>query len=384
MKNFNTVLFFCFSCILVSGTSYSKSLTPSAGLNGGNYAKLSKPDSDTPFVIEQLRGDLYAFNDDGTLSLEDGTLVLYSPAYSDSVNWIEDAKKMTNFAENLAMVRDGQLLAIEKRKPIGATDTVFYNMTQMLQEPYQLLFTTTGLNHPGLIGIVQDSYTGTATPIDLNGITAVNFAITSDAASANPNRFRLVFTSPLTLSGIVPVTYSSATAWQQNNAIAVQWKMENELNVSKYEVERSSDGINFSVAASIAYSGKSSSIYNWTDTKPLAGNNFYRIKEISANGQVQYSKILKVSISKAEGNITVYPNPAVSGTVGLQMNNMAAGNYTVHILNNSGQLIFSKLINHTEGSSTETITVGQSAGKGVYRMEVIHPDNNISNINVVF
>ena len=108
------------------------------------------------------------------------------------------------------------------------------------------------------------------------------------------------------------------------------------------------------------------------------------LEEISNDGSIEYSQVLKVSAIETGSSISVYPNPVVSGTMGLQMNNMPGGNYTVRVLNNFGQVIFSKLINHGAGSATETIQVGENISKGVYRLEVIQPDNNISNIKLVY
>jgi hypothetical protein len=254
----------------------------------------------------------------------------------------------------------------------------------MRQRSYDLLFTAANLNQPNLFGFIQDSYTGTSTAINLNGTTLVPFTITSDPATANPNRFRVVFTTISLLSGVVPVTYTSAKAWQENKNIDVQWQVDNQLNVSQYRVEKSSDGVHFSNAANVQVSGKSTSTYSWEDIDPSAGNNFYRIKEINYNGEVEYSKILKVSTAATGNSISVYPNPVVSGVIGLQMDNMASGTYSIRLLNTFGQLIYSKSINHMQGSATETITAPSGINKGVYRLEVIRPDNSINNINVVF
>ncbi len=69
--------------------------------------------------------------------------------------------------------------------------------------------------------------------------------MTTNAFSKATNWFSVIF-RPL---AILPVTISSLKATLKEADILVEWKVENELNISKYEVEKSADGINFSKAA---------------------------------------------------------------------------------------------------------------------------------------
>ena len=145
--------------------------------------------------------------------------------------------------------------------------------------------------------------------------------------------------------------------------------MENEINISSYEVERSTDGVNFAKAGAVA--AGNNSLYNWLDTYPVNGDNFYRIKSISNRGTFQYSRIVKVSAVKGRTGYTVYPNPSTDGSFGLQMSNITAGLYTVKITNGNGQLIWKELINHPGGTATNVIHPSSELGSGNYQLEVI-------------
>ena len=120
---------------------------------------------------------------------------------------------------------------------------MFLNLTKTTQRNYQFQLTATSLNHPGLVGQLQDKYTGINTTLDLNGTTSVNFTIDANVASQDPNRFMVVF-GPLS---VAPVTFSSVKASQQNNNISVQWNVANEINIKEYDVQRSEDGNNFRI-----------------------------------------------------------------------------------------------------------------------------------------
>ncbi|MDQ6756673.1 MAG: T9SS type A sorting domain-containing protein, partial [Bacteroidota bacterium] len=69
-------------------------------------------------------------------------------------------------------------------------------------------------------------------------------------------------------------------------------------------------------------------------------------------------------------------NPVQNGLVTLQMNNMPKGVYMIRLVNSSGQTVVSKQINHSEGTSTETLGVNKV--KGSYMLEVTKPDNTKS------
>jgi hypothetical protein len=63
---------------------------------------------------------------------------------------------------------------------------------------------------------------------------------------------------------------------------------------------------------------KSRSNYEWLDRNAFTGNNYYRIKSIDINGEIQYSNIVKIVMSKGRLQITIYPNPVTDGNINLQ------------------------------------------------------------------
>ena len=327
----------------------------------------------TPTTIgEQFKTNLYVAGTPNQLL--DGTLVQYDNTYSAGID-IDDALKMTNFQANFGMSREGSLLVVERRPIIGATDTIFFNMTGLSQQQYQLEFIANNLNHPGLFGFLEDTYQpALSTPIDLNGTTNFTFSVTADPATSAANRFRLVF-KPLSA---LPVTFSSIKAYSQNTNVLVEWKVENERNMQRYDVEQSSDGVIFIRVATVVAQNSTTSNYNWLDTHPYNGANFYRVKSFDLNGGIKYSPVVKVTLGDIKQLIAVYPDPVTGGKVNLELKNMAAGKYTIRLISNIGQVLFTTQINHLEGSSTETINISDIV-KGLYQLEVIKPDNTIFN-----
>src|SRR5664279_1839868 len=107
---------------------------------------------------EIIRSNLYHVETDGTTNLLDGDLTQYDASYSNAVDGM-DARKMSNFSENIGMLRGTSTLVIERRHTIDNADTIFYKMWNIRhEETYQLEFIASNLDHPGLLGYLEDSY----------------------------------------------------------------------------------------------------------------------------------------------------------------------------------------------------------------------------------
>ncbi len=85
---------------------------------------------------------------------------------------------------------------------------------------------------------------------------------------------------------VLPLTFTSVKVYQKDNGAQVDWYTENEVNVKKYEVEKSTDGIYFKLAGSVnaKVSGAGTNSYGWFDFSPQNGDNYYRIKAIDIDG----------------------------------------------------------------------------------------------------
>ncbi|MEP7142744.1 MAG: T9SS type A sorting domain-containing protein [Ferruginibacter sp.] len=326
-------------------------------------------------VTGQIRATLNILNSDSATSTADGAIAQFNDAFSAQLDQ-DDAAKFANTNENLSIVRNNVLLAAERRPALSLNDTVYFRLTTTTQRSYQFIFEAEGLGQPNMTGFLEDSYLGTSTLINLEGSTTVNFAINAEAASAAINRFRIVFK---TASVVLPVTISSVKAFQKNSNITVEWKVENELNMVKYDVEKSTDGSVFTYVNTTNVSGTNNSYntYSWIDVKAVQGNNFYRIKSYDRSGEIKYSSIVKVTIGKITGtsSFSVYSNPVTGNVINLAVNNQPAGKYQVRLTNISGQSIFVKTIQINGGNSTQSLNAGSKLPAGIYQLEIIGQDN---------
>ena len=80
----------------------------------------------------------------------------------------------------------------------------------------------------------------------------------------------------------------------------------------------------------------------------------------------------------------MFPNPVTDNTIHLQILNQPGGQYELRLINNSGQSLMTKQIQHVNGTSTETIRPAQLIPKGIYQLEVTKPDGSKMNIHLMY
>ncbi len=141
-------------------------------------------------------------------------------------------------------------------------------------------------------------------------------------------------TNPFTL----PVSLTTFTAKaNKTGSVNLVWGTASELNNAYFEVTRSSDGVNFSTIGKVTGIGTSNTLqnYNYTDTKPKAGANYYRLKQVDNDGKFAFSQVVSATVGLGNGNLTVSV-AANRNAVKVNYTAVAAGNASVSIYNISG------------------------------------------------
>ncbi len=186
------------SQFIQSGEAFFATSTGTAGNLVIKETDKSASGSDNVFRVtapkeQKISTNLYSVNTDGSTSILDGTLNTYSSAFSNAIDKY-DAKKLTNFGENIGLIRNGETFIVERRQAIG--DTINFKIWNMNERSYQLEVVVENIDPTNLTAYLHDRYLKTFTPINLNGNTSVKFSITSDALSSAENRFAIEFGKP--------------------------------------------------------------------------------------------------------------------------------------------------------------------------------------------
>lgn len=164
-----------------------------------------------------------------------------------------------------------------------------------------------------------------------------------------------------------PLDLVSFNAKSNFNHVALQWQTENEQNSSHFEIERSTDALNFVNTGQVSSTGNGKTginQYSFLDESPEPGINYYRLKMVDTDGKFKYSHTEKVSF---DGNLPVkmYPNPASNKIV---LQNVKQYN-TVSISNMSGRRLLHKIVVGNEcavdiSALPDGVYVVQLAGDG--------------------
>ncbi len=183
----------------------------------------------------------------------------------------------------------------------------------------------------------------------------------------------------------LPVTIISFTGEQQNNVVHLQWQVANEININKYQLEKSLNANDFSLfAEKPAASAAISATYLGTDESPAAGTNYYRLKIVDNNGKYTYSQVIKIQIAAQKSSISIYPNPITDGIIRLQFLNQPKGKYNIRLMNNLGQLIMQRQMVFQEENFTVPINWNYNLSHGIYQLQVVRPDGSIKELKVLY
>jgi Secretion system C-terminal sorting domain len=111
----------------------------------------------------------------------------------------------------------------------------------------------------------------------------------------------------------LPIKVKSFTAQSQtDNSVLLRWTSVFEANSSKYIIQRSADGRNFTDISEVKAAGNSVTAinYSYADRQMANGAAYYRLKLIDIDGSFDYTKIIYINNGQA-GLIplSVFPNP---------------------------------------------------------------------------
>ena len=309
----------------------------------------------------------------GTGKVADGNAAAFDNDISNGVDG-EDALKLLNGGENFGLQREGKILAVEARSLVNANDTLFYNMRNLKQQAYSLLFAPENMDNR-LSAYLADKFLQTQTVLSITDTTVVTIAVTANPASAAADRFMVIFQP----QAVLPVTIISVSATRNpDKTITINWKAANEINLLNYNVERSTDGKNFSsinVQRSKAGNG-GEAVYVYADTNPLTVDYYYRIKANDLDGKFTYSGIVKVAAIKQPASIGVYPNPVEDKRMILHFTDPVLGTYQVKLSSNLGQLIKNEAVTISTPNTIKTIILAQNTAVGTYQLSITAPDGS--------
>ena len=171
---------------------------------------------------------------------------------------------------------------------------------------------------------------------------------------------------------LLPLEFGDIKIYKENNVLNVDWSTYDEMNVDHFEIERSQNGQQFTTIGKMNAKGNdngSKTDYSWTDTSPLNGASFYRIKEIDIDGESKYSAIVKVDPGQNNSKLNLFPNPVIEKKALIQAN-LEQGRYNVLVFTLDGRKIYNETLDHHGGIISQNFQLPSATPPGMYLLTI--------------
>ena len=178
---------------------------------------------------------------------------------------------------------------------------------------------------------------------------------------------------------LLPVSWLYVQGQLQNKLSLIKWATASESNTKHFEIEHSSNAIGYSTIGTVAAAGYSSVTkhYQFLQHHPVAGKNYYRIKQVDLDGQFSYSSVIVIDVKDELHTISVWPNPAPQ-FIKISFSSPQQKK-TLRFFNQQGQLVQQQIL--PAGLLQQNIDVSKLAA-GVYTAQLL-TDTGVETIRFI-
>lgn len=175
-----------------------------------------------------------------------------------------------------------------------------------------------------------------------------------------------VMLNEITLAGLstsLPLVWLSFSAAKQNQTALLQWATAQEQNTRDFEVQHSSNGINWRGIGVLPAAGNSNiaSRYSYVHTTPVTGINYYRILQTDLDRRNSYSNLRILQFTAADKHFSIIANPVTNNVLTVQVATTAV----LALFTTDGKVVWQQQVN----AGTKYIDISRYA-KGVYLFKV--------------
>lgn len=217
---------------------------------------------------------------------------------------------------------------------------------------YQLLYRST----PG-----STVYSVIASAVPSVSGSMVSFAVN---ATAIANGYYTIGTTNITASPL-PIELVNFTAVPNGKQVDLHWQTATEINNDYFTIERSQDGVETTIVATVPGAGNSNALLRYAaiDPSPLPGTSFYRLKQTDYNGTFSYSPWVAVSFA-ADAAVNVWINR--DNELVLRSDQLLSRG-TLRVFSVDGRLVLEQIIS---GEASEERFSTDAWRAGVYMVEI--------------
>ncbi|HEY4800688.1 MAG TPA: T9SS type A sorting domain-containing protein [Bacteroidia bacterium] len=191
--------------------------------------------------------------------------------------------------------------------------------------------------------------------------------------------------SLLSNSTAFPGKLNSFTSDCRNDKVLLNWTTASERNCDYFVLERSEDGMTFSLLGTVKCIGTSSSgsNYSFTDNEPIAGRSYYRLSQTGYNGN---SESFDPIVNDCKHNLGflfyVYPVIVMDEKISIHVASTQKEKISIVVSNAFGEELYTTIL--PEGNSSfMSIDMEGRLNAGVYFVTAVSANQRISKKVVV-
>ena len=185
-------------------------------------------------------------------------------------------------------------------------------------------------------------------------------------------------TGTITVNAVVlPVSLLQFKGRKQGENVLLDWITASEIQVNRFEIEKSKDGTVFEKIGAVAATGNSytNQSYTFTDNNPFATVNYYRLKTVDNDGKFTYSTTL-VFLGNQPGNVVIEkitPNP-FKDAITIEMLLQQKQPLKIQIIDIAGRAVSTKVFIGLPGKNYIGYNGLSGLTGGIYFIKIITAD----------
>ena len=172
---------------------------------------------------------------------------------------------------------------------------------------------------------------------------------------------------------VLPITLKYFSSWKRPDANRLTWLTTTEKNFSHFEIEKSTDGVNFIRITSINGYGSNSreTAYSYDDNemKPV---QYYRLKIVDLGEKFTYSNVIRVNRHDITNAKVIFSNK-ITSMLALRIIDLPANDLSIKIMDNTGREVRSQHVKINPGENSINLNTG-SIPSGFYYL-LLSADN---------
>ena len=319
----------------------------------------------TPYDMDTYIWNYGTMNFDASPVFETGGTTFYNATSTSSIVVQGSLTTYGNMVNNGSMTVNGTYTSTASVCVGGGSTT---SVATLFADGPANSFTVSpsGANTTATIGITSSLQTNwNALTSTANLVLCEGPAESNGGGQGNPGSATV---DPNCAMAVLPIGLLSFNAQSQNNICELQWTAEAQRGLVNFDVEASTDAVNYDVIATVSAEQE---MDNYNFTTAIKANTWFRLRLVNQNGGVSYSTIIPIEYQGGTGIgayvLRVQPNLITDNTLQVWSNMYSAQSGEWWVVDMMGRTVLRSSARLEAGVTTNTIQLPGLAS-GMYHL----------------